>query len=196
MAKNRKDSKDAKRRRLRVAQMYLQKRKRAHIALQTGVHPATISADIKKIEEEWRKDTAMALDVLKAKEIATIDEVERQAWRAWFRSIGDHTIETTKSKDDEQKEVTKQTRKLVGSVQYLNVIMDCVEKRAKLLGMYLVDTEDGNKDLDQTQYTVSDFLKTLESMTDQYKEQLVQMKKGKGRREIEKELLKQNPEMN
>src|SRR5215472_17307211 len=79
-------------RRKTVASMYLQGKYQDEIAKVVKVDRGTVSRDLKVVQEEWLKSGVMDLNVVKARELAKNDEVERQAWAAWERSRQDAEI--------------------------------------------------------------------------------------------------------
>jgi predicted transcriptional regulator len=73
-------------RRKRVADLYLQGWTQTAIAADIGVTQPTVSLDLKKIQEAWRKDSIRDFDLRREIELQKIDRVEREAWSAWERS--------------------------------------------------------------------------------------------------------------
>ena len=114
-----------------------------------------IGYDIKKLLGRWQKQQFLNIDDIKARELARINKMEREAWDAWDRSKED--AETTISKvrgatgDKEPKQVerTEQAKGQVGNPAFMKVIQWCVEQRCKIFGAYAAEkrdiTTDGEK---------------------------------------------------
>ena len=73
-------------RRARVAELYLRGIGQVEIAKREGVTQPQISQDLKLICQAWQRESIMAMGEIKAKELAKIDLLEREAWDAWERS--------------------------------------------------------------------------------------------------------------
>ena len=101
-----------------------------------------ISYDIKELHRRWVKEQIINIDAAKARELARVDKLEREAWDAWERSQQDaETITTEKAvlakgadADKRAKEVHRREGQ-VGDPRFLSVIEWCIERRAKLLGL-------------------------------------------------------------
>ena len=76
----------------------------------------------------------MDFNEAKAQELAKIDEVERQAWVAWERSQED--AESTKVVETaSDKRYEAQTKGQAGDPRFLDIVMKCVDRRCKILGV-------------------------------------------------------------
>jgi predicted transcriptional regulator len=83
-------------RRKQVGDLYVQGWTQAAIAAELGVTQATISNDLKKIQEAWREDAVHDFDLRREIELQKIDRVEREAWPACEDSKKrDHSVYTT-----------------------------------------------------------------------------------------------------
>jgi hypothetical protein len=101
----------------------------------TLVH-STVLRDMKVVEEQWRERATKHLSDWKAQELARIDKVERAAWEAWERSIGQHEVCTEKSGGQYGPERQVKTEELAGDPRYLDKVAWCVSERCKILGLY------------------------------------------------------------
>jgi transposase len=97
-----------------VSSLYLQGKFQDEIAKVVKVDRGTVSRDLKVVQQEWLKSGVMDLNAAKARELAKLDQVERQAWDAWIQSRKDaETMEVTgtaqggKSRPDKVKKITK-----------------------------------------------------------------------------------------
>lgn len=131
--------------RTEIAILYLQGWTQAKIAEKVGVTHQQISYDLQAIQREWLKNTTLALDEYKAKELAKIDHTERCYWEAWERSIEEFRARTIKAKGikadqklqakPEQAEQTIYTENRCGDPRFLDGVLKCIERRCRLLGL-------------------------------------------------------------
>jgi hypothetical protein len=122
-----------------VGSLYLQGKFQDEIAQVVKVDRGTVSRDLQAIQEEWLKSGLMDLNAAKARELARIDEVERNAWAGWEKSQKDaETMEVTgtaqggKSMPDKVK---KTTHRRGGDPKYLDIVLNCVRQRRDILGL-------------------------------------------------------------
>src|SRR5215470_12294572 len=73
-------------RRKNVAARYVRGQTQWEIARAFEVTQATISGDLKAIRAEWLAQAVLDMEAIKARELAKVDETERNAWKAWHRS--------------------------------------------------------------------------------------------------------------
>src|SRR6516164_4206609 len=98
-------------RRKKVASLYLQGKFQDEIAKEVKVDRGTVSRDLKAVQEEWLKSGVMDLNAAKARELAKIDEIERQAWVAWEQSRKDaETMEVTGTAQEAKASRTRSRR--------------------------------------------------------------------------------------
>lgn len=101
----------------------------------------TVYSDICWAREQWRTKCSEAIDKLKMRELARIDHLEAEAWKAWKRSIGIHTKTTKKSgtrpgpQGGAFEEEREEKEKLAGDPRFLDVVSKCIESRRKILGI-------------------------------------------------------------
>jgi len=102
-----------------------------------------ISKDIAKIRQMWIDSASLAYEEAIGRELAKIDELERAAWDAFERSMGDKKIElkeVVKNKgggmpDAEKMRALTKTSSEKGATEYLKIIQWCIDKRVELLGI-------------------------------------------------------------
>lgn len=116
------------------------------IAAKHGVSLRTAYVGYKAVEERWREDSKEALDKIMAKELAKLDLIEAEAWKAWERSqaSSNDTLQELTVDGEGRRKVTgvKARRKdQVGDARYLDVVFKCVDRRLRLLGL---DAEEGS----------------------------------------------------
>ena len=119
--------------------MYLRSEPQWKIAQHFGVHPGQISRDLRVIQKQWQEQTQLNLDEAKVRELAKLDEIERQAWDAWEKSRKDaETMEVTgmaqggRGKPDKVKKITKGQ---AGDSRFLAIVLECQKRRAEILGL-------------------------------------------------------------
>lgn len=121
-------------RRQKVAARYLRGQSQWEIAHAFEVDQATISRDLVALHAEWLAQSMLDIDAIKARELAKTDEVERQAWEAWSRSCQD--AQTLKARVRGDSSATEKTVKgQAGDPRFLAIVLECVEKRCKILGV-------------------------------------------------------------
>ena len=128
-----------------IAQWYLQGLTQAKIGERLGLDQSMVSRDLQAIQAEWLKNTTLAIDEYKARELAKIDHTERCYWEAWERSIEEFRARTIKAKGikadqkvqakPEQAEQTIYTENRCGDPRFLDGVLKCIERRCRLLGL-------------------------------------------------------------
>ncbi len=121
-------------RRKNVAARYLRGQTQWEIARAFEVDQATISYDLKAIREEWLAAAVLDMDAIKAKELARIDETERQAWAAWAKS--QENAETKRDRTASNGNTTERISKgQAGDPRFLEIVLKCVAKRCEIFGL-------------------------------------------------------------
>ena len=72
--------------------------------------------------------------------MARIDQLEREAWEGWGRSIREKRVTLReRSRDDagKKRKVAIRTERQAGDPRFLERVGWCVEQRAKIFGFYL-----------------------------------------------------------
>lgn len=112
--------------------LFLQGHQAPEIAEKENIDAATVCRDLRVIHDNWLARTHARYDQCIARELALLDEIERQAWEAWNRSLLNQ--ETTQAEKSTRDEKTKLVRKgQTGNPMYLRIIFHCIEKRCELL---------------------------------------------------------------
>lgn len=131
-----------------TASLYCQGMYQSAIAKKIGVSQKQISYDLRVIQHRWQQSMVADFDARKARELAKIDETERQAWRGWRRSLKDavKNIKSAKSAppsvDAEGHVVTGQIVEAreeregqAGDPRFLAIVQGCIERRCKIFGI-------------------------------------------------------------
>lgn len=117
---------------VRIAELYLAGRKQSEISAETGLHQSNVSRYLKKLQARWQLQAAEAIDTKKARELARIDQVEREYWEAWERSKQDAVTETVENAGTIH--VTHVRKGQAGEARFLAGVMSCIEMRLKIIG--------------------------------------------------------------
>lgn len=170
---------EAESRREKVAVMYRRGMLQSDIARKFSVDQSNISRDLKKIRSEWLESRVRDFDAAKEIELQKIDEVERQAWAAWERSVGVVERRTTRKKDAgeiSESEATIVKVDQAGDPRYLQTVLDCIQRRCKILGLdapeKFAETDSKGNDLDR--------IDRISSLTKRLLEQRQKMVEGNG----------------
>jgi DNA-binding CsgD family transcriptional regulator len=120
------------------------------VARDLGISPSQVTYDMKKIRAEWRQRAQTAMDEMMGEQLAKIDEIERQAWQAWFRSMQEMSTKTQYAKADEQTGQPKPSSAVIrtdpgmGDPRHLMIVQWCVEQRLRIFGLYAKDKQQFN----------------------------------------------------
>jgi len=99
---------------------------------------AAIHHDIGTILDRWRKTACEGIEAHKARELARLAEAERNAWHQFQRSQRDRVRrvkETTSGVDGTNTKKSTMREEQCGDPRYLDIVLRCIEKRCKILGV-------------------------------------------------------------
>jgi hypothetical protein len=133
-----------------MARLYLQGVPQYRIAEEVGVSPGQVTYDLKKVRAEWRTSALIDFNERQALELAKLDRVEAAAWESFDRSRETFVSKTFVVSDGaataegeekaepasggrSQKTIRSEGRH--GDARFLQVVLDCVEKRCRILGI-------------------------------------------------------------
>jgi hypothetical protein len=126
-------------RRTTVARLYLQQRTQAEIASAVRVNQGTVSRDLKAIQVEWQQQRLDDFARGKLRELARIDQLEREYWEAWERSCQsrEQTVQekSTTPAGDRLKAGTR-TEGRDGNPEFLRGVERCIDLRCKITGTF------------------------------------------------------------
>jgi hypothetical protein len=127
-------------RRRDVALRHLKGETQWQIAAAVGIDQGNVCRDLAWIHALWLEESKLAHGERIARELAKIDETERQAWQAWERSQqiaeATRTQKVTEADGTGGKLLAEVTRRgSAGEAHYLEVVLKCSERRSKLLGL-------------------------------------------------------------
>ena len=102
------------------------------------VNQQMVSYDLCAIRKGWLESAMIDFNDEKAQELAKIDNLELEYWRAWVRSCEDAETQVAKaveSTKESRKEATKTTKGQAGDPRFLTGVQWCIERRCKILGV-------------------------------------------------------------
>lgn len=141
-----------------ISKLYFEHWPQVAIADKLGLSQQQISYDLKVLYKRWSAESLSTIGDLKARELAKIDNLEREYWEAWRRSCEDKEIDTTKAVPDEKeptkgvtKEKTRRVEGQAGDPRFLTGVQWCINKRAEIIGL-----DAGTKNLNIDLSTLSD----------------------------------------
>ena len=118
----------------RITRWYIRGDTQTEIAARLGLSQKQISYDLNTIRQRWRKETTFNLDEHKQRELARIDEAEREYWQAWERSKKRKTKQVREMPGDGSRFVVERGQ-CDGNPAFLAGVMACIDRRCKLLGL-------------------------------------------------------------
>lgn len=142
--RNKRSKLQRERDRAELARMALQQFTQHEIAEELHVSRSQVSYDLKQIRIQWQQRAASSMDSIMAEQLAKIDEVERQAWEAWFRSLEPFQRRSQWARADEDGQPVPTTAVVhtdpgAGDVRWMGVIQWCIEQRVRIYGGYARD---------------------------------------------------------
>lgn len=109
------------------------------------VSQQSISNDLDEIQKRWLENTTLDLDDYKAKELARIDELEREYWSQYEASKEDKETTTKNIRPTDRTDaqgnpinqygVSTRTETRTGNPAYLQGVERCIKMRMDLLGL-------------------------------------------------------------
>lgn len=118
-----------------ISELYLRGMSQSTIAIDMRLSEATVSRDIAAIRKSWLKETVVNYNEFIAKELARIDQVEREAWDAWERSKTESEEVTRYGFEGKNSGVNMKRAKRDGDPRFLAQVEWCIQQRIKLIGL-------------------------------------------------------------
>ena len=122
----------------KTAEMYFHGKTQAFIAQEMGVNTGTVCRRLQVLRKRWQESSLNDTDGAMSRELAKIDNLEREYWEAWLKSR-ETTEQTTKEKregTEPYSKVSVRSEPTPGNPQFLEGVRWCIEQRGKLLGLY------------------------------------------------------------
>lgn len=95
----------------KVGRLYLQGVYQTDIARQLDISQSQVSQYLKKLRSMWQEEAKKSYDEIASKEIAKLDNLEKEAWIAFFDK---------------------------GSQKFMETILNCIAQRNKITGLGVV----------------------------------------------------------
>lgn len=133
--------------RSRVAHLYLKGLSQRDIAEAVGISRDMVVHDLEAIRTEWKRSAIFDFNLAEQMQLAKIDVVEKEMWDAWERSKANRDVTVTRQRRrslpaagdavlDNIAEAIKRTEQRDADPRFMQVIMDCIKERNKILGLY------------------------------------------------------------
>ncbi|QVL32333.1 hypothetical protein KIH39_26460 [Telmatocola sphagniphila] len=141
------------RRLVEIAELYATGFTQWEIAERFGLNQSTISRALDDCRKAWRETYAAQFNERIYTELAKIDALEIEAWRAYRRSCQDQKRSKIRTIDQKKEQaVTMGSRD--GEPRYQEMVLKCIDRRLRLLGLdapqkFAPTTPDGTEPYDQ-----------------------------------------------
>jgi hypothetical protein len=152
---SRRTAEERERDRVLIARMYVRGKSQHDMARELSNHydgvrvsPGAVASDLKAIRQSWLQSALLDFNAAKARELARLDEAEREAWDAWERSKEKHVrveyeiaddqvpFSADKIADVKRKKRRKIIEATVGDIRYLEMIERMITARCNILGLF------------------------------------------------------------
>lgn len=103
-----------------------------------GIHKSTVSREYASILAEWRERCMADTSEIVARELAKLELIEKTAWEDYHHSRLDRErreSELSGDAKDSGKKVKLVREGRIADTKFLAIVLDCMERRAKLLGL-------------------------------------------------------------
>lgn len=117
-------------RRQEIGRRYLRGETQAAIATALGCSQGRVSRHLARLRTEWRDAAAGSMAAKLERELARVDQLEREAWAAW-QQAADALAQATHDAPDKPT-----TAKRLPPSKALETVRWCIEQRCKLFGLY------------------------------------------------------------
>ena len=115
-------------RRLLVSRLFKEGADQMTIAAHLGVHQSTVSRDVAALTKQWHAESLGNVADVKCRELARLDLVIEEAWRAWHESTRPLPVPAGKG------QVAPPALPRPGDPAYLKEVREALHLRAKIFG--------------------------------------------------------------
>lgn len=119
-----------------AATLYVKGHRQTDIAKTLGVAQSTVSYYLKEIRKRWLEAQIQSFDQAKAVEMEKLNHIESKAWESFEKS---------KEKVVKDKQGNIHEYEDGGDARFLQVALNCIDKRIKLLGLDREKPSDNGK---------------------------------------------------
>jgi hypothetical protein len=124
------------------AQWYCQGVPQHQMASRLGMSVKQVEYDLRLLRVQWRRERQSFADRLDV-ELAKLDNLEREAWEAWHHSRQPTTTTEVRAQSrgpngggaDVELHRTTRTEQGYGDPRYLELVLRCIDRRCRLLGL-------------------------------------------------------------
>jgi predicted transcriptional regulator len=127
-------------RRKAAAEMYMRGLTQQEIALALGCDKSLVCRDLQEVRRQWRESAMRDWDEAVGQQLEELERLREQYWEAWERSKQDRTRRRRRKRKageskDSVREVSTYVEQRDGNPKFLAGVMQCIERRCKLLGL-------------------------------------------------------------
>lgn len=119
-----------------VARGIVSGRTQEDLSNEFSVSQQQISKDWKIAISRWRDSEMVDVNEVKNRQLTELEAIKHEAWEAWWASLEDKEKVTTEQRDGSDAARVKVERETKnGDPRYLDIIIRCCEREAKLVGL-------------------------------------------------------------
>lgn len=126
--------------RVTIAELYLKGWTQAKIADYLELSQPGIWRELKKIKELWIQESIHNYDLFVTEQLYRLSMIESELWQGWQRSQEDKEQSIHEkligAADSDRLKAQRRTESRVGDVRFLDKLLECIEQRCRLLGLY------------------------------------------------------------
>lgn len=131
---------DVSRRKTRAAELYVQGWTHLRIGEDLDLSRQRVTELLAEVRREWQEARIANFDEKVDRELAKLDRIESEAWAAWARSqqaAEEEQKEITEGTGSRSKKVRTKKRWQYGDPRFLELVQGCIEKRCRMLGLFM-----------------------------------------------------------
>lgn len=117
-----------------IAELLLKNWTQAAIGQYLEISQSQVSRELRRIKEDWKKESERDFELSIQQELKRLELIERTYWEAWEKSLQPKESTSSEKKGSELK-VGKRSEQRAGNPAFLKGVMDCIDRRCKLLGL-------------------------------------------------------------
>jgi hypothetical protein len=109
------------------------------IAKEVGISDRQVRYDLKTLEIRWRQESSAGIAAHKERQLARNEEIFRENWSAWLRSLEEKLTTATEQSDDSggkgHKKASLKREQKEGNPAFLAGAAAAIERHCKILGI-------------------------------------------------------------
>jgi hypothetical protein len=150
-------------RRASVTRLYVRGHSLPEIAANLGLSDSAVAHELAEIRKEWVAAALCDRVEAKARELAKLDHVEAEAWKAWERSQKKFTRVKKSTKPDSHGETITETRS--GEPKHMAAAQRAIEWRVVIFG--LIGSKKSKSPATDTEQSVARFTTFLDDVANE-----------------------------